>query len=121
MNDEIKKALATIQDLKGDPEYLINKARENQANKIISAWNKSKKEGLKYKLSRHGILIPRKAIENYWNKEKIQVDETKVNGNNSYTATAWIGDKEYIEFDIHKRKATAPSLVFRNHKLGVVK
>ena len=121
MDNEIKKALKTLQDLKGDVEYSINKARENQAHKIIGAWNKSKKEKLKYKLSRHGILIPRKAMENYWNKEKIQIDEKIVKGDNTYTATAWIGEKEFIEFNIHKKKATAPSLVFRNHKLGVVK
>ena len=44
MNNEIKKALKTLQDLKGDVEYSINKARENQAHKIIGAWNKSKKD-----------------------------------------------------------------------------
>ena len=116
--DEIKKALSTLQDLKNDVEYSINKARENQARKTISTWNKPKKDKLKYKLSRPGILLPKKASENFWLKENIQIEETIKNGKQAHTATAWLGHGEYVEFDITKRKAVPATLVFSNHKLG---
>lgn len=119
--DEIKKALATLQDLKGDPEYLINKARETKARKILAAWGKPKKKALEYKLSKHGILIAKKAIDNYFDKENIQIEESMANGNKSYTATAWLGHGEYLEFDISKKKAVPATLVFKNLKLGNVR
>jgi uncharacterized protein Smg (DUF494 family) len=87
--DEIKKALGTLQELKNDVEFSINKARENQARKTISAWNKPKKDKLKYKLSRHGILIPKKAIENFWLKENIQIEETQASPHRHRMARAW--------------------------------